>query len=117
MESPYIQIKCFSICALCMQAADFVLMRSDLEDVLIAVDLARAVLSRIRLNYCWAMGYNLAMLPLAAGAFFPLMRVQLPPWLAGAAMAFSSVSVVCSSLMLRRYRRPPAVLRDVVLVE
>ena len=98
-----------------LQAADFVLMRSDLEDVLISVDLARKVLSRIRLNYCWALGYNLAMLPLAAGCFFPLLHVQLPPWLAGAAMAFSSVSVVCSSLLLRRYQRPPAVLRDITV--
>ena len=41
-----------------MQAADFVLMRNDLEDVLIAVDLARKVLARIRLNYVWALGYK-----------------------------------------------------------
>lgn len=51
-------------------------MRNDLEDVLIAIDLSRAVLSRIRLNYVWALGYNLLMLPLAAGACFPLMKVQ-----------------------------------------
>ncbi len=62
-----------------VQAADFVLMRNDLEDVLIAIDLSRAVLSRIRLNYVWAMGYNLLMLPLAAGACFPLMKVRWVP--------------------------------------
>jgi len=56
-----------------------VLMRNDLEDVLIAIDLSRAVLSRIRLNYVWAMGYNLLMLPLAAGACFPLMKVRWVP--------------------------------------
>jgi Cu+-exporting ATPase len=71
------------------------------------------VVRRIKINYVWALGYNILMLPLAAGAFYPLMQAQLPPWLAGGAMAFSSVSVVCSSLLLRCYRRPPPVLHDV----
>lgn len=61
----------------------------------------------------WAMAYNVLMIPLAAGAFFPLTHVQLPPMFAGLAMAFSSVSVVMSSLLLHRYQRPPPVLRDV----
>ncbi len=57
------------------------------------------------------------MVPLAAGALYPWMRVQLPPWVAGACMAFSSVSVVCSSLLLRRYRRPAAVMREVAVLQ
>lgn len=52
------------------------------------------------------------MIPLAAGALYPWLHLRLPPWVAGACMAFSSVSVVGSSLLLRRYRRPPPVLRD-----
>lgn len=80
-----------------------------------ALDLSRAIMARIRLNYAFALGYNLLALPLAAGALYPLLRVQLPPWLAGGAMALSSVSVVSSSLLLRRYRRPPRVLRDVAV--
>lgn len=81
-------------------------MRNDLTDVVTAIDLSRATMHRIRLNFVFAMLYNVVCIPMAAGCFFPLVRVALPPMLAGAAMALSSVSVVCSSLLLRRYRRP-----------
>jgi Cu+-exporting ATPase len=86
--------------------------RSDLEDVLVSIDLSRTTFNRIRLNYVWAMGYNLLGIPIAAGALYPALRWTLPPWVAGGAMAFSSVSVVCSSLALRWYRRPRGVYRD-----
>lgn len=68
-----------------------------------------------RLNYLWAMGYNVCMIPVAAGVLYPAFKLQLPPWIAGFCMAFSSVSVVMSSLALRRYKRPvlPAVLGEV----
>ena len=96
-----------------VEAADFVLVRPDLEAVLTALAISRATLARIRLNYFWALAYNAAMLPAAAGALYPALRVQVPPWAAGAAMACSSVSVVCSSLLLRRFVPPPPVLRSV----
>ncbi|CAI7888207.1 unnamed protein product [Closterium sp. NIES-54] len=90
-----------------IEAADVVLMRSSLEDVITAVHLARTALTRIRLNYVWALGYNVLGIPIAAGVLFPTpLHFRLPPWIAGAAMALSSVSVVCSSLLLRRYKRP-----------
>ncbi|KAL1833861.1 hypothetical protein DCAR_0103998 [Daucus carota subsp. sativus] len=89
-----------------IEAADYVLMKSNLEDVITAIDLSRKTFSRIRLNYVFAMAYNLTALPIAAGVFFPLVKLKLPPWAAGACMAMSSVSVVCSSLLLRRYRKP-----------
>ncbi|ESQ39567.1 hypothetical protein EUTSA_v10000758mg [Eutrema salsugineum] len=89
-----------------IEAADYVLMRNNLEDVITAIDLSRKTLTRIRLNYVFAMAYNVVSIPVAAGVFFPVLRVQMPPWAAGACMALSSVSVVCSSLLLRRYKKP-----------
>ncbi|KAA8537184.1 hypothetical protein F0562_029684 [Nyssa sinensis] len=89
-----------------IEAADYVLMRNNLEDVITAIDLSRKTFIRIRWNYVFAMGYNVIAIPVAAGVFFPWVRIELPPWAAGACMALSSVSVVCSSLLLRRYKKP-----------
>ncbi|OWM85707.1 hypothetical protein CDL15_Pgr029130 [Punica granatum] len=89
-----------------IEAADYVLMRNNLEDVITAIDLSRKTFARIRWNYVFAMAYNVVAIPVAAGVFFPWLRLMLPPWVAGACMASSSVSVVCSSLLLRRYKKP-----------
>ncbi|KAG2573883.1 hypothetical protein PVAP13_7KG284600 [Panicum virgatum] len=89
-----------------IEAADIVLMKSNLEDVVTAIDLSRKTFFRIRMNYVWALGYNIIGIPIAAGVLFPSFRVRLPPWVAGAAMAASSVSVVCWSLLLRYYKSP-----------
>ncbi|PKA62088.1 Copper-transporting ATPase RAN1 [Apostasia shenzhenica] len=89
-----------------IEAADYVLMRNSLEDVITVIDLSRKTFARIRWNYFFAMAYNVLAIPLAAGVLFPFTRLRMPPWLAGACMAFSSVSVVCSSLLLRRYKKP-----------
>ncbi|KAJ8766055.1 hypothetical protein K2173_020571 [Erythroxylum novogranatense] len=89
-----------------IEAADYVLMRNNLEDVITAIDLSRKTLARIRWNYIFAMAYNVVAIPLAAGVFYPSLGIKLPPWASGACMALSSVSVVCSSLLLRRYKRP-----------
>ncbi|PPR96956.1 hypothetical protein GOBAR_AA23723 [Gossypium barbadense] len=88
-----------------IEAADIVLIKSNLEDVVTAIDLSRKTISRIWLNYVWALGYNILGVPVAAGILYPFTGVRLPPWLAGACMAASSLSVVCSSLLLQSYRK------------
>jgi len=89
-----------------VEAADMVLVRSSLHDVVVALHLSRVVFRRIRLNFFWAMAYNLFALPFAAGALYPFIDWRLPPEFAGLMMAFSSVSVVTSSLLLRAYKKP-----------
>ncbi|KAL3518892.1 hypothetical protein ACH5RR_021481 [Cinchona calisaya] len=89
-----------------IEAADVVLIKSNLEDVVTAIDLSRKTMLRIRLNYVWALGYNVLAMPIAAGILFPFTGIRVPPWLAGACMAASSVSVVCSSLLLQSYKKP-----------
>ncbi len=89
-----------------IESAGIILMRDDLKDVYNAIHLSKVTMRRIRLNMFWALGYNSAGIPVAAGVFYPLTHLTLPPELAGLAMALSSVSVVTSSLLLRRYRKP-----------
>jgi P-type Cu+ transporter len=89
-----------------VEAADVVLIRSSLHDVVVALHLSKVVFRRILMNFVWAMGYNVCALPFAAGVLYPFTDFRLPPELAGLMMAFSSVSVVASSLLLRRYQRP-----------
>jgi Cu+-exporting ATPase len=81
-----------------------VLVRSATSDVVVAIELSRAIFSRIKMNFIWALGYNTLMIPIAAGVVFPWWKLALPPWLAGLAMALSSVSVVLSSLSLKLWR-------------
>jgi len=89
-----------------IETADIVLMKSTLQDVVTALDLSRVVMRRIRINFIWAFMYNIIGIPLAAGVLYPGLYIQFPPMFAGAAMALSSVSVVCSSLLLRLYQPP-----------
>ncbi|MFE4105869.1 heavy metal translocating P-type ATPase [Almyronema epifaneia] len=84
-----------------LEAADIVLMRDRLSDVLEAIRLSRATFNKIRQNLGWAFTYNLVGIPLAAGVLLPAYGISLSPALAGGLMAFSSVSVVLNSLLLR----------------
>jgi len=87
------------------ETGDVVLVRNDLLDVERAIRLGRKTLSKIKQNLFWALIYNTIGIPIAAGVLYPLTGELLPPEWAGLAMAFSSVSVVTSSLMLKRYDR------------
>jgi Cu+-exporting ATPase len=87
-----------------LEAADVALMRSDLGGVPTAHALSRATIRIVKQNLFWAFGYNVVLIPVAAGLLYPFWGILLSPILAGAAMAFSSVSVVVNSLRLRRWQ-------------
>ncbi len=91
-----------------IEAGDVVLMSGDLRGIVDATALAGRTLRTIRLNFFWAYAYNVALIPVAAGALYPLFGVLLNPMLAAAAMSMSSVFVVTNSLRLRRFRAPLA---------
>jgi len=87
-----------------IESADVVLMRSDLRGVATAIALSRAVLRNIRQNLVWAFGYNVVLIPVAAGLLFPAFGLLLSPMVAAGAMALSSVSVLANALRLRAFK-------------
>ena len=89
-----------------IESADIVLMRGDLRAVATAMSLSRAVLNNIRQNLIWAFGYNVVLIPVAAGLLYPAFGVLLSPMVAAGAMALSSVSVLTNALRLKAFRPP-----------
>ncbi len=90
-----------------METAQIVLMRDRLTDVVEAIQLSRATFNKICQNLFWAFAYNLLGIPVAAGVLLPGFSLVLSPAAAGALMAFSSVSVVTNSLLLRQFHHRP----------
>lgn len=89
-----------------ISSAEFILIKSELASILHLIDLSRVVFRRVWFNFGWALIYNIICLPVAAGIFFPIHdkkgnHVKLDPVWASLAMAMSSISVICSSLLLR----------------
>lgn len=87
-----------------LETGQMVLVKNDLRDVVRGISLSRRTFRKIVQNLFWALIYNVAGIPIAAGVFFPIFGWQLRPELAGAAMALSSISVVLNSLLLKRWR-------------
>ncbi|MEM9214790.1 MAG: heavy metal translocating P-type ATPase [Cyanobacteria bacterium P01_F01_bin.150] len=85
-------------------ASDITLISGDLQGIVTAIQLSRATMRNIRQNLFFAFIYNVAGIPIAAGLLYPLFGWLLNPIIAGAAMAFSSVSVVTNALRLRRFQ-------------
>ena len=86
------------------EGADVVLMRSDLMDVVRAIELSRATIRNIKQDLFWALFYNGIGIPLAAGVFFSLTGWQLSPMFGAAAMSLSSVCVVSNALRLKSFK-------------
>jgi len=87
-----------------IEAGDIVLIKEDLRDVVSAIELSEYVMKKIKQNLFWAFFYNSIGIPIAAGVLYPFTGWLLNPIIAGGAMAFSSVSVVTNSLLMKKYK-------------
>jgi len=86
-----------------VDSADIVLVNNDPLDTVASIQLGKKLFSRIKWNLFWAFAYNSALIPLAAGVFYPLWHFTFKPEFAGFAMAMSSITVITLSLLLKRY--------------
>jgi len=99
-----------------LESAGVILVRNELSDVVGAIRLSRAVIRNIRQNFFWALLYNCMAIPLAAGAFYPLLGWQLHPAIAAAAMGLSSLCVVTNALRLRHFQiTPPQTMNTITI--
>jgi Cu+-exporting ATPase len=96
-----------------IESADVVLMSGDVRGVVNAIALSKATIRNIGENLFWAFAYNVVLIPVAAGALYPVNGTLLSPVVAAAAMALSSVFVVGNALRLRRFKAPIEAQREI----
>ena len=87
-----------------LETGSIVLVKNDLRDVINSIKLSRYTLKKIKQNLFWAFAYNVALIPVAAGLLYPFFGLLLDPVLAAFAMAFSSVTVVGNSLLMKKFK-------------
>ena len=87
-----------------METGEIVLIKDDLRFVVMAIDLSKYTLNKIKQNLFWAFFYNIVGIPIAAGVLYPFTGWLLNPVIASVAMVFSSISVVFNSLLMKRYK-------------
>jgi P-type Cu+ transporter len=85
------------------ETGDVILIKDDLNDVIVALEVARATMNKVNQNLFWAFIYNTLGIPLAAGLLYPAFRVVVSPEVASAFMAISSVSVTLNTLLLKGF--------------
>jgi Cu+-exporting ATPase len=86
------------------ETGSVILIKDDIRDVVVALEVARATMRKVKQNLFWAFVYNSLGIPLAAGIFYPFASVIISPELAGLMMALSSVTVTLNTLLLKRFR-------------
>lgn len=87
-----------------IESGQIVIVKDNIQDVVAAIKLSKRTMRKIKQNLFWAFIYNIVGIPIAAGLLYPFTGVLLRPEIAGAAMAFSSVSVLANSLLLRSFK-------------
>ncbi|HSX49107.1 MAG TPA: heavy metal translocating P-type ATPase [Candidatus Saccharimonadales bacterium] len=87
-----------------IESSDITLVNKNMNSVASAITLSKKTMRTIKMNLFWAFGYNVILIPVAAGVLYPFFHITLSPVLASAAMALSSVSVVTNSLLLRKQK-------------
>ena len=92
------------------ETGDVILIKDDIRDVVVALEIAKATMRKVKQNLFWAFIYNVLGIPLGAGLFYPFVSLIISPELAGLLMAISSVTVTLNTLLLKSFK--PSIRRD-----
>lgn len=92
------------------ETGDIILIKDDIRDVVVALEVAKATMRKVKQNLFWAFVYNTLGIPLGAGLFYPFVSLVISPEIAGLMMAVSSISVTLNTLLLKGYK--PSIRRE-----